>query len=509
MNKFIFILLSILLSLQLQAQKDISVLVFSKTNGFRHSAIDIGKETIGALGESNNWQIHYSEDSLDINSETLAHTDVVIFLNTTGDILGDAEEAAMENYIQNGGGFVGIHSASDTEYSWPWYHQLVGAHFKNHPKTQEARLTVHQCNTHPATAHMPEAFQITDEWYNFTAPVEKHVNVLLSLDENSYQGGEMNGDHPIAWYHHYDGGRAFYTGLGHTKAIYENEMYQKHLEQAILWAAGKRDVALDRKWKNLLDKELSQWDVYMGVPHVSVEGLPGVPKSENVHEGQALGLNNDPKNVFSTIEENGEVQLKITGEIYGGLTSKAAYKNYHLKAEFKWGTKKWEPRLDQKRDNGILYHCRGSHGSFWNVWMSSLECQVQETDCGDFIGLAGASGEVRFTEVTTENGGKKKQFDPNGIKQRATYVHKNILNEKPNGEWNTIEVICVGTTSIHVVNGQVVNVIENATYKKPNGEIIPLDQGQIQIQSEAAETYYRNIQIRGVTDFPRKYKKQM
>ncbi|MEM9411218.1 MAG: family 16 glycoside hydrolase, partial [Planctomycetota bacterium] len=142
-------------------------------------------------------------------------------------------------------------------------------------------------------------------------------------------------------------------------------------------------------WTELIDKELSQWEIFVGVPHDSVQGLPeGTFQNSDVTKGQPMGLAN-PKNLYSVIEEDDELVLKITGEIYAGLTSKKSFENYHLQTKMRWGEKKWKPRLNQKRDSGILYHCQGKHGAFWNVWKSCLEFQVQESDLGDMITLAG------------------------------------------------------------------------------------------------------------------------
>ncbi|MEM6829334.1 MAG: DUF1080 domain-containing protein [Bacteroidota bacterium] len=271
-----------------------------------------------------------------------------------------------------------------------------------------------------------------------------------------------------------------------------------------------QQASLGKKWQNLLDKDLTRWEVFVGVPHTSVD-LEGVEKSDNVHKGTPLGLGNDPKKVMSTIEEDGEVLLKVTGEIYAGLTSLEEYENYHLKAEFKWGEKKWAPRLKAKRDNGILYHCHGKHGAFWNVWMSSLECQIQEGDMGDFVALVKARADV-FSTKTGERRYQVTGEEDTMITYGAgggnpAYCHIKEPNEKPNGEWNTVEVICVGNKSMHVVNGKVVMVVHNHR-KVVKGAEEPLTKGKIQLQSEGAEAYYKNVQIKAATKFPKAYLKQ-
>ena len=202
-----------------------------------------------------------------------------------------------------------------------------------------------------------------------------------------------------------------------------------------------------------------------------------------------LVLNNDPKKVFSVVTEDNQPVLAITGEIYGGLTSLKSYENYHIQLQTKWGEKKWEPRLGDKRDSGLLYHCVGEHGSFWNVWKTCLEAQIQETDCGDLYCLAGTVADVKVSGNT---------WDPKGqIKSGNAKKSQNF--ENPNGQWNTIEVYVLGDKAAHLVNGNVVMYLENARLKNGNK---PLTSGQIQIQSEAAEVYYRNIRIRPITEFP-------
>ncbi|MDW7692224.1 DUF1080 domain-containing protein [Flammeovirgaceae bacterium SG7u.111] len=278
----------------------------------------------------------------------------------------------------------------------------------------------------------------------------------------------------------------------------------------ILPAQAQNSFEISKKWQPLLDKELSNFELFVGVPHETVE-IKGYETSANVTKGKPIGLN-DPLNIMTTIEEDGELVLKITGEVYAGLTTLQEFGDYHLKAEFKWGEKKWEPRLNQKRDNGILYHCHGEHGTFWKVWMSSLEFQVQETDMGDFVGLVHARADIRsskvkdgFYQVTDDS---KEYITYGGGGGNPGYCHINKHNEKPNGEWNTVELICVGRKSIHVVNGKVVMVVENAR-KVINGEEIPLSKGKLQFQSEAAEAYYKNIEIKSVKKFPKEYQKQL
>src|SRR5215467_2433885 len=173
------------------------VLVFSKTTGYRHASISNGKAAIQKLARENNFQVDTTEDASYFTEENLKKYAVIIFLNTTGDVLNSEQEIAMERFIQAGGGFVGIHSATDTEYDWIWYANLVGAQFADHPEIQPARLVVTE-KIHPSTKSLPEAWTRTDEWYNFKR-LNKDVRVLLKIDETSYKGGTLGADHPMAW----------------------------------------------------------------------------------------------------------------------------------------------------------------------------------------------------------------------------------------------------------------------------------------------------------------------
>lgn len=217
-------------------EKKRTVLVFSKTNGFRHDSIEKGTETIEALGKDNGFEVIHTEDSTVFTKDYLKKFKAIIFLSTTGDILNPAQQQAFEDYIHQGGGFVGIHAAADTEYDWPWYNKLVGAWFLSHPKQQNATIDVLDKN-HPSTKHLPDTWTRWDEWYNYK-DINPDTKVLMKLDETSYEGGENNGNHPIAWYHNYEGGRAFYTGLGHTKESYDEVDFQKHLLGGIKYAMG-------------------------------------------------------------------------------------------------------------------------------------------------------------------------------------------------------------------------------------------------------------------------------
>ena len=204
-----------------------TLLIFTKTEGFRHDSIEDGVQALQSLAKSHNWATAHTEDASFFNSDSLRKYDAVVFLSTTGDILDEEQQKAFEQYINNGGGFVGIHAAADTEYEWPWYGDLVGAYFESHPRVQEATLTLED-STHMATTFLPDEWQRTDEWYNYK-DINPDINVLLKLDESSYEGGKNGENHPAAWYHEYDGGRAFYTAGGHTSESYREDLFLRHV----------------------------------------------------------------------------------------------------------------------------------------------------------------------------------------------------------------------------------------------------------------------------------------
>ncbi|MGL5864745.1 MAG: ThuA domain-containing protein [Dermatophilaceae bacterium] len=214
------------------------VLAFSKAAGFRHSSISTALSAIDELGVANSFAVDRSENAADFTDANLARYDAVVFVSATGDVLNDEQQAAMERYIRGGGGYAGIHAAADAEYDWPWYGELVGAYFSKHPEVQPATIKVED-RRHPSTQGLAQTWVRTDEWYDFRTNPRSDVTVLLSLDENSYSGGGMGADHPIAWYHAFDGGRSWYTGLGHTDSSYAEPEFRAHLLGGIQYAIGR------------------------------------------------------------------------------------------------------------------------------------------------------------------------------------------------------------------------------------------------------------------------------
>ena len=212
------------------------ILVFSKTAGYRHESINTGKLALLKLGKENGFLVDTTENENYFNEDSLKNYSAVIFLNTTGNVLNSPQQISFERFIQAGGGYAGIHAAADTEYDWPWYNKLAGGYFLSHPQIQEATLNVLD-KTHIASKHLPEKWIRKDEWYNYKE-LNTNVKVLLSLDEKSYQGGKNGDNHPISWFHEFDGGRAFYTGLGHTNESYADPLYLKHILGGIKYAIG-------------------------------------------------------------------------------------------------------------------------------------------------------------------------------------------------------------------------------------------------------------------------------
>jgi type 1 glutamine amidotransferase len=223
-----------------------SVLLFSKTAGWHHESINNGVTAIQNLGRLHDFGVFWTEDASRVfNDKELAKYKVVIFLCTTGDVLNDEQQGAFERFIRAGGGFVGIHSAADTEYGWPWYTKMVGHMFHIHPSVQTATIKVEDFNF-PGMDRFAKRFLWTEEWYEFGPPTSDKLKFLLSVDEKTYKpaadwgakkGHGMGDFHPVSWYQDYDGGRAFYTALGHLPGSYSDTNFLHHIYGGIYWAA--------------------------------------------------------------------------------------------------------------------------------------------------------------------------------------------------------------------------------------------------------------------------------
>lgn len=213
------------------------ILVYTRTTGYRHESIPAGVAALAELGEQHGFAVTATEDPAVFDPDELARYAAVVFLSTSEDVFDtDRQRHAFEGFTVAGGGFVGIHGASCTEYRWPFYGELVGAWFDRHPEVQPGRIRVED-HDHPATAHLPASWDRVDEWYDFRTNPRGRVQVLLTLDEASYAGGRMGPDHPIAWCHENLGTRVFYTALGHTAESYAEPALRAHLLGGIRYAA--------------------------------------------------------------------------------------------------------------------------------------------------------------------------------------------------------------------------------------------------------------------------------
>lgn len=235
------------------SDRQFRVLLFTKTVEWHHKSQIEGVSAMRELAEKHYFDLDWHEDASHFSDDSLAQYDAVVFLSTTGDVLNEQQQASLKRFVQSGKGFVGIHSASDTEKNWPWYTRLIGRTFKIHPLIQTAKLTVLQRNF-PGLERMPDNLLWTDEWYDFGPEHVEGLKYLLTVDESTYdtksdwgamKGDGMGGFHPVAWYHEFDGGRSFYTALGHLPAVYKNELFLDHVYGGVYWAATGKAITAD------------------------------------------------------------------------------------------------------------------------------------------------------------------------------------------------------------------------------------------------------------------------
>ncbi|MDF1576526.1 MAG: DUF1080 domain-containing protein [Bacteroidales bacterium] len=255
-------------------------------------------------------------------------------------------------------------------------------------------------------------------------------------------------------------------------------------------------------WTILFNGEnLDGWYTYQRQPEPTSE-VPGMARDEAGNYPDPIGLNEDPLKVFTVVTEEEAPAIRISGETFGILVTEKEFENYHLSLQFKWGTEKYPPRKKEKRDSGILYHSIGEEGAWGGVWMRSLECQVQEGDCGDYISVDTVLADIQAIRDEEHNlylhapGAETLTFSV-----EKSYCHKSGDYENPSGQWNTIEIYTAGDKSVHVVNGQVNMRISNSRHVS-KGEELPLTRGKIQLQSEGAEVFYRAIQIKPIETIP-------
>ena len=262
------------------------------------------------------------------------------------------------------------------------------------------------------------------------------------------------------------------------------------------------------EWTNLLDMELSLWDTYLSYK-LQIEYDGSVPEDKDGNLISPIGLNKTDYTVFTVTAENNEPVLKVSGEIYGCVITKAEYENYHLRLKVKWGDKKWDPRRNLLKDSGILYHGIGPVGiGYWRSWMLSQEMQIMEGHMGDYWSQTTSAIDIKaFIPEHTMNpvADKGQSFISMGAGEEISgFCLRSANYEYNDGEWNTLELICFEDKSIHIVNSHVVMILKNSRYIQ-DGEKIPLNKGKIQLQSEAAEVYFKNIQIRQLESLPTEY----
>jgi hypothetical protein len=261
--------------------------------------------------------------------------------------------------------------------------------------------------------------------------------------------------------------------------------------------SGQTSQTLTSEWKSLMNgKDLTAWDTYLGAVFDTLT---------DKQVGAPLGINTDPRKTFSIVQEDGKPALRISGEHFGGISTQQEFANYHLRLAFKWGKLKWAPRKNAKRDSGLLYHAIGPHGAGHGFWMRSQEFQVQEGDCGDYWSIAKSIVEIPALEIKAG----EFRYDAAGALQTfgegkpgGPRCFKNPDAEKPIGEWNILEVYCFGDSSVHVVNGKTVMMLFHSRQPGDDGKDLPLTKGKIQLQSEGAEVFYRDIEIRSITGLP-------
>lgn len=255
-------------------------------------------------------------------------------------------------------------------------------------------------------------------------------------------------------------------------------------------------------WQALFNgKDLQGWDSYLG-PSVDSTGkrLTNIP----------VGLNSDPHHVFSVTRQDGEPAIRISGEGFGAISTRSEFGNFHLQLKFKWGSNLWGPKKNKKRDSGLLYFSVGPQGADNGAWMRSQEFQIEEGNCGEYWGCAGAQEDVAAVQRSDSSyvyhpGSPLITFSAAG--KAGRYCRKVIDAEKPTGEWNTIDLYCFNGSSVHLINGQVVMRLQHSAQLE-NGRIIPLLKGKLQIQSEGAEVFYKDIRIASIAGIPAQLKEK-
>ncbi len=264
-------------------------------------------------------------------------------------------------------------------------------------------------------------------------------------------------------------------------------------------------------WEELIDADLTNWDTYLSYKHQP--GYNGsVPKNADGEEIAPIGLNDSLYNVFTTFKQGEDVLIKNTGEYYGCLITKKEYANYHFQLKYKWGNKKWAYRKNLLKDSGILYHSVGPMAvEYWRSWMLSQEFQIMEGHTGDFWSQANSAIDIRAYKpesVLDPMAHESQDFITLSMNSPyRNYCLRSGNYEKPHDEWNTLDLYCFEDKSLHVVNGEVVMILKNSRYIVEDGKDVPLTKGKIQLQSEAAEIFFKDIKIRKIDSLTQKQSK--
>lgn len=278
------------------------------------------------------------------------------------------------------------------------------------------------------------------------------------------------------------------------------------LSPAIVTASQNDTASQDvATWRPLFDgTSLAGWETFLGKPHRSND-LPGTRNDKGEYV-DPIGVGRDPKNVFSIVSIDGGPVIHISGEIYGALTTVEEFGDYHLRFDFKWGSRKWPQRGELPIDTGCCYHAVGPHGASYGYWMQSCEFQIMPGDCGDFYSLAGVKVDAAAVLQDPSNPKSDALYRPGAgpVRDHTRRIVRSADHERPRGEWNTLELYCAGQDSLHVVNGRPVMRLSNIRQRIGERDV-PLRRGRIQLQSEGSEVYFRNLSIRPIRAIPESF----
>ncbi|MFI6233882.1 ThuA domain-containing protein [Micromonospora sp. NPDC050784] len=499
------------------------VLVFSKTAGFRHDAIPVGIQTIRDLGAANNFTVTATEDAAAFTTSNLNQYEAVVFLNTTGDVLNASQQTAFESYIGSGRGYVGVHAAADTEYDWPFYGNLVGAWFASHPAIQQANMKVED-RGHAATAHLPQTWIRTDEWYNYRTNARSSAHVLATLDESSYSGGGMGADHPLSWCKSYSGGRSFYTGAGHTQASYAESGFRNHLLGGIRYASGrsKADCRPETGYTPLFNGSTAGWSqagpgsfTNSDATLTSVGGMGLYWYNAKQFTNYSLKLDwklagDDNSGIFigfppssdpwSAVDNGYEIQIdatdaadRTTGAVYTFKSADIAARDAALNAAGEWNTyellvegERLQIFLNGVKINdftntnpvrslaghiGIQNHGTGDDASFRNIRIKELGTTPPPTGTIQAEAFSSANGVSAFTKAGANGGQTIGYIDP--------------------GDWaayNGVDLTGVTSFTSRVVSGGAGGTIQVRT-GSATGPVL----GSVAVPNTGSWTTYANV----------------